>query len=305
MKYILKIGSQSKFPEIEIDKDRFLNLKLSREVLGEALAIEEKYEILIYNYLDLEKESLRVSVTQMVRDNVGYVDLFDIRLALDIRLINLMTSVRLYTDQLSSHLSNCLPNDADIKRQAKQLFSDEYDKSFDYRFMEALRNYVQHSGTPVHRVTTGSGLTDLNNGLLEYSLYFATQKKHLNEDGKFKNKVLEEMPKEVNLLLATRSYIESISTVHHQARELIRKNVTRARALIEASINDYKSMNKEHSAGLHAYAIQKKEIIEKVPIFLQWDDIRLHLENRNKKLSNLKKRYATGQAYTKLSKQAQ
>ena len=295
----MKIDAIGKFPEIEIDEKRFLDLKLSRSILTEALAIEEKYEILISNYLELEKESLNASVSEMVRDNIEYSDFFDLRLALNIRLVNLLTSVRLYTNQLSSHTSKCVPNMENSKEVTKSFFSAEYDKNSDYRFMEALRNHMQHSSMPVHRISTGSKWTELENGLLEYSIYFATQKRYLVEDGGFKKKVLDEMPDEVNLRAASRSYVESISLIHEQARSLIRESVTNARTIIESAIDEYKEVYKESFVGLHAYAFDGKSKKEETPLFLNWDDIRIRLEKRNRKLINLRKRYATGQAHNK------
>jgi len=101
MKYILRIGALGKFPEVIVDHERCKRLKSLWKLLTEALAIEEKYEIVITNFLELEKESINASVSEMIRNHVEYGDFFDIRLALNIRLVNLLTSVRLYVDQLT------------------------------------------------------------------------------------------------------------------------------------------------------------------------------------------------------------
>jgi hypothetical protein len=171
---------------MEIDQARFEELKASRPILNHALAIEEKYEIIISNYLELERDATNASISEMVRHHIKYKDFFDVRLALKIRLVNLLTAVRLYTDQLSSHVGACIPSDSKPKGYIKALFSAEYDASFECRFMEALRNHVQHSGVPVHRIATGAKWTDLNDGLLEYSLYFGAQKDELAQDDSFK-----------------------------------------------------------------------------------------------------------------------
>jgi len=268
MKYILRIGALGKFPEIDINSDRFLRLKSSRAILTEALAVEEKYEIVISNYLDLEKELINVSVSEMVRGCLEYADFFDVRLALNIRLVNLLTSVRLYKDHLvCHHLPACLPGESGIKECAEKIFSDEYKKNFDYRFMEALRNHVQHRGTAVHRVAPSSKWTDLDDGLLEYSLYFSAKKEYLLADSKVTKRdklVLNEMPDEVNLCSASRSCIESVSAIHNQVREVIQKSVTEARASIEAAINEYKSVYKDDFVGLHAYTFDGNKKIDEV-----------------------------------------
>ena len=168
MEYFLRLGTLGECPTVTIDSERFSLLKSSRHILSEALAIEEEYEMVISNYIDLEKESISVSISYMTRNYRGYVDSFDARLALNRRFMNLLTSVRLYTDKLVSHCVACLPTENRVEERVKLLFSTEYDKSFDYMFMDALRNYIQHYGTAVHGVTFGGRWTSLDDkGLLE------------------------------------------------------------------------------------------------------------------------------------------
>lgn len=298
-KYLLRIAALGRFPKLEIDRTRFEELKDSRPILTHALAIEEKYEIIISNFLELERESTNASVSEMVRNHIEYKDFFDVRLALNIRLVNLLTAVRLYTDQLSNHICACIPFDDNLKSDIKGLFSAEYDASFEYRFMEALRNHVQHNGIPVHRITTGVKRTDLEYGLLEYSLYFGAQKKVLAEDDSFKKLILDEMPDEVNLRSAVRSYIEAISRIHKQARGKIQSIVDSSRHCLDNAIRDYMVIYEKEPIGLYAYKYRGEEKVDEVLIMTKWDDIRRELVKRNSEIVNLRKRYITSQAYNK------
>jgi len=298
-KYLLRIAALGRFPELEIDQARFEELKTSRPILLHALAIEEKYEIIVSNFLELERKAINASVSEMVRNHIEYKDFFDVRLDLNIRLVNLLTAVRLYTDQLSSHLCACIPSDDTLKAKVKAFFSTEYDASFEYRFMEALRNHVQHSGIPVHRISTGAKWTDLEDGLLEYSLYFGAQKRELAEDNSFKKLVLDEMPDEVNLRSAVRIYIEAISRIHKQAREKIESIVDSSRQCFDRAIRDYMVIYEKDPVGLYAYEYQDEEKVNEVLILTKWDDIRIELVKRNRELVNLRKRYVTGQAHNK------
>lgn len=292
-KYILRIAALGRFPELEVEQERFEKLKASRPILSHALAIEEKYEIIISNFLELEREATNASVSEMVRNHIEYKDFFDVRMALNIRLVNLLTAVRLYTDQLSSHIRACIPHDENAKTDVKGLFSKEYDASFEFRFMEALRNYVQHSGIPVHRISTGAKWTDLDDGLLEFSLYYGAQKKELIQDDDFKKKVLSEMPDEVNLRFATRIYIEAISRIHKYARDKIVKIVDSARLDLDKAIGDYMVVYEKEPVGLYAYEYQGEEKTDEVLILTKWDDIRRELVKRNGELVNLRRRYVS------------
>jgi hypothetical protein len=299
IRYILRIGALGQFPELEIDKARFERLGVSRSTLSHALAIEEKYEIIISNFLELERDATNASVSEMVRNHVEYKDFFDVRLALNIRLVNLLTAVRLYTDQLSSHICACMPNNDNAKNDTKQLFAAEYDSSFEYRFMEALRNHVQHSGTPVHRVSTGAKWTDLEDGLLEYSLYFGTQKKELLLDDGFKKQVLDEMPEEVNLRSTSRSYVEAISRIHKRAREKIDEIAESSRLELDRAIRDYMVVYEKEPIGLYAYEYKNEQKVSEVLVLTKWDDVRQELVKRNSELVNLRRRYVSSQALNK------
>lgn len=297
MEYFLRLGTLGACPTLNIDSERFSLLKSSRHILSEALAIEEEYEMVISNYIDLEKESISVSISHMTRNYRGYVDSFDVRLALNRRFMNLLTSVRLYTDKLASHCVACLPKENGVEERVNLLFSTAYDKSFDYRFMDALRNYIQHYGTAVHRVMFGGRWTSLDDkGLLEFSSSFTAEKRFIASDGHFKKQVLDEMPDKVDLISASRGYIEALSSIHINARQMISKSVNGARASIQVAIDDYKSAYKKDFVGLTAYMFDGDSKRDEVLVFLNWDDIRLELEKRNLQLLNLKKRYATGRA---------
>lgn len=118
-------------------KQKFCSIVEARNILSAAMAVEEKYELLISNYIELEKEVLKATADNMVYQDRGYSDFFDVRLLFNQRLVNLLTSSRLYIDQIQQHIKACLPNNLEASINAKALFSKEYDSHFEYQFMEA------------------------------------------------------------------------------------------------------------------------------------------------------------------------
>jgi hypothetical protein len=297
MEYFLRLNTLADCPKLPIDIQRFSHLKASRCILAEALELEEEYEMMISNYIDLEKESLNASISYMVRTPSMYADFFDARLALNRRLMNLLTSVRLYSDRLTDHCCLCLPGNTGIEERVESLRSAEYGKHFDYRFMEALRNYIQHYGTAVHHVTFGGRLIPPRiNGLVQISSTFSADKNVLASDPHFKKQILDEIPDKVDLISFSRGYIEALSSIHSNVRQMISKSVNEARSLIQTAIDDYRAVYKKDLVVLGAYAFDEKRETDEILLFLYWDDIRLHLQNRNKQLINLKKSYVTGQS---------
>jgi hypothetical protein len=173
----------------------------------------------------------------------------------------------------------------------------EYNGNPMYRFMEELRNHVQHRGLPVHWTSTSGRWTSLGeNGLLEYSMDLGVQRKLLEEAGKFKKSILREMPDKVDLKTASRSYVESLSKVHIDVRALIQDPVNKSRLNIEEAHNEYGKIYAEKLLGLCIRITDGPTVVETLPFLLVWDDVRLKLQKRNQSLANLKKRYATGKA---------
>ncbi len=79
VQFKLKMMTLGMHPQIEITEQEFENLRKSWEILKAALAIEEKYELVVSNFLDLEKDSLAVSAEYMIRRNRDYSNFFDVR----------------------------------------------------------------------------------------------------------------------------------------------------------------------------------------------------------------------------------
>ena len=272
----------------------------AKKVLFSCLSIEKKYEILLSNYLEFEQQILHVTASRMIRNSPPSVyeahlmiDL-DVRLMMDLRLVNLLTSARLYLDHLSGHMKECMPRESYKTCPVGSLRAVEYDSKPEYRFMEALRNHVQHRGLAVHLVTLPTRWTEIGEeGHLEFSLGILSLKSKLESDRKFKKQVLNEIPDKVDLKLATRCYIESLSNIHIEIRKLIANSVSQSRRKIEDAFCQYQGEYKEDVTMLQVVQVLGKEIVESDSLFLELDDIRKKLEERNGELSNLHKRFAT------------
>lgn len=299
MKYFLRKSVLAEVPEIEISKSKYIEYKRARKVLSNCFEIEEKYEILISNYLEFETQLLNATAIQMVRRSLDYSDLFQFRLALNIRLINFLTSARLYVDRMKENVKECVPELPDAKKLVEAQFSKEYEKHPEYRFMEALRNYAQHRGLPVHWTSQGGKWTNLReNGFLEFSTELASLRSSFEEDKTFKRSVLEELDEKMDLKAAIRCYVESISNVHAAARQIIEKSVVSSRELLEDAHKQYASVYSGNLVGLSACVCVEGKQTESTSLLLDWDDVRMKLQKRNPKATNLKKRYVTGKLKT-------
>jgi hypothetical protein len=294
-KYIITQDIIGPRAEIGLDLERFLQLKLAKETLSSAFSIEEKYELLIRNFVELESDVLVNTVQDMLTSKQEYSEFFDVRLKINQRMVNLLTSCRLYVDHIKQHAKACTEDDPSTNSKINSLFSTEYDAHFEYRFFEALRNYVQHRGLAVHNISHSSKNVA---GSLLYQTSVFSNKVEFSGDKAFKTSVYNEMPEKVELIQAAKQYIASISFCHSHIRKLIEQPIKNARKYIEDSINEYCNVNDGQHIGLVALHIKHKEgespvKVGRVPLLLEWDDVRQKLISRNSLLINLDRRLVT------------
>ena len=151
----------------------------------------------------------------------------------------------------------------------------------------------------MHLTCQGSRWTSLeDDGFMEYSMEIASQRSYLEEDIKFKKEVLAEIDEKVDLKVATRSYVESLSNVHESVRTIIDESVKLARELIENAHRRYTTVHSGSLVGLSACKWSNERQVSTIPLMLEWDDVRVKLQKRNRKATNLRKRYVTGSTKT-------
>lgn len=277
-------------PSLRITKKEFEGLVDARKKLVAGFPIEENFDLLIGNYLELEQTSLFLAASDMVRHRASYQEFFEVRSELNRRAINLLTTARLYVDQIQQRVFDC----GHEKLPIKAALSERYDANFEYRFMEALRNHVQHNGSAVHSLALGGKwLPKGKRERMEYVVTSYTLREHLAQDKTFKRSVLLECPEQVDFLQASRIYVESLGMIHKLVRQAVRPTMKAARTAVENAISRYKKHTKSHSIGLTAYFSVKGQVERQVPVFIEWEDVREKLEKRNGTLVNLSKRFVS------------
>ena len=284
-------------PELPISNEQYEALVDARSILTSAFAMEESYDLLIGNYVEVEQELLTATAINAVRDLNGYHDFFELRSTINRRVVNLLTATRLYLDQTPQRLSGCASIPKEARAQFKQRTRDHYDATFGYRFLEALRNHVQHCGLAVHRLSLNNKWIGVGEErVLELSIQPFVEKRYLVSDGGFKQKVLDEMPEQIVLTLAIREYLQCIGDLHKLVRSHVAKRVEEARQTIEGHLSAYAKEGNGSIIGLMAFRTDSQGRKESVPLLLDWDDVRIKLVARNSGMVSLGRHVVTGRA---------
>ena len=78
--------------------------------------------------------------------------LYELCAQMDLTLVNLLTTCRLYQDQVAHDLSTLFGKDNNEFKSFEKARNDKYDSDFCYRLMESVRNHIQHQALPIRNV---------------------------------------------------------------------------------------------------------------------------------------------------------
>ena len=283
--------------ELPISDAQFEAAAKARVVLAAAFALEESYDLLIGNYVEVEQELLTATAINAVRDLNEYHDFFELRSTINRRVVNLLMATRLYLDQAPQRLLDCSTEPEKARSEFKQRTHDHYNATFGYRFLEALRNHVQHCGLAVHSLSLSKKwIGEEENRELELSIQPFAERRYLIADGGFKSKTLDEMPEKVVLTLVIRQYLQCIGDLHKLVRSHVAECVKVARQTIQEHLSSYAEASDGSTIGLTAFRTDSQGRQESVPLLLDWDDVRVKLVSRNSGLVALGRHVVTGRA---------
>lgn len=292
MRYYLESQLINPTPQVELTEEEFDKIKRAKSILKEAFDIEDKYDLIVSAYLDLEKDVLALTAENMVRWRSSYESFHETRTLVNRRLITILTAARLYLERLPTKVAKCTDNKA-TKSEIDSLKSHEYDTNFEYRFIEALRNSVQHSNLPVHRVSHGFKTLDIDTDkdANQYKSSYMANKSEFANDNNFKRTVFNELPEKIDLLHSVRVYITCLNNIHIQTRALLKEFSGGARTIIENQIIVYGEANNKNTVALEAVKENGSTRVESFIVMTDWDDVRLSLIKKNGPLKNLEKRF--------------
>jgi len=274
----------------------FQGIQVAKRNLLEALFIEEKMDTVVENYLELENEILNSSARHMVQRDFSYLSAQAQRNLLSRRIINLLSSCRGYLDQACHHINNIYGENFDVRAKFEQSIHEQYESRLGYRVMEALRNYVQHRGSPLYAVSRGSRWTDSNPKKLRFYTKVIMRVRDLAEDSKFKPSVLEELTRlgnELALQPFIREYIAGLSISHETLRTSLDSDLTNLANVIVGAIERFRKAFPEQAAtGGNVFAMGAGE---EVWLSADFIDVRRRLREKNQSLSNLPLRFVTNE----------
>ncbi len=289
---------------IDIDKIEYFQIREARRSLFEALFLEEKIDLVTENYYEYETELLSIASRMAIFRDDNYFSMSQQRNIIGRRIVNLLSACRMYLDQSEHHINNIYEGNSDIALKVEKEKSRQYDEVLGYRVMEALRNYIQHRGSPIHSMKLSYEKLDFDNRIrLLHIVVPLIKVSALEDDGKFKKSVLDEMRSiqnndELDIRPLIREYIESIGKVHEKTRELIRSDIEKWENTFDSITAKFqKEFGVDVPLGGLAVVAERENGSweERQFIFKDFIERRKNLESKNGYFNNLHIAYASNE----------
>jgi len=290
---------------LDISDQTYDLLKNGASNLLELLSLEETLDLVFENYCEYEKELLFIAARNAIffEDNLSPINYQ--RIVVCRRIVNLLSVCKMYVDQSQHHIMNIYGQESKILKKIKTETSIQYDQNLGYRIMEAIRNYSQHRGFPIHSIQFSDEWidTDSENSKLSHIVIPKLNLTYLTNDDKFKKSVLNELftnkkPESIDIRPLIRNYVECIGKIHETIRNETYTDVKVWEDSITEVFSKYQEkFFSEFSASSLSVVTKKDDSHFNVNFTIHKEILkrRQNLEMKNRVYSNLSKRFASNE----------
>lgn len=281
---------------VVIDEADFHQIQEAQDATFQVIAIEQGFDMVVESYIEFEEELIRNSLRNMVCRDLDYFGFQKQLNSINRRLGATLSAVRSYIDQTDSRLCTLYGKDGEVRSKFNELKSTHYDEHFEYRAMEALRNYSQHNDFIVQSLTHNLKWidgTEERERILVFSLEPKILPSNLMRQNKLKSSIAEEMLSKgdsINIRFVMKKYISCLGEVHEQLRSWMRNDIQKWEESVNEVFQKYRSAFPDESDTIGLAAIKRndeKEIVKEVRIFPQFLEYKRMLEEKNSNLKNL------------------
>ncbi len=288
-----RIGRRSR---VSITPEKFRELQRATETLSHFLKITQTYRVVLESYRAVEQAKHDAELNYILHTKAPYRSSLESTVVLNSAIVGYLASARLFLDSTEKLIKILL--DEESIAAFNHIRTGMYDGSVEYRFIEALRNYVQHRDLPVHLLTYRSFVedqSDIRECDLVTCLSIRANREALRKDSGFKRSALEGLPDVIDIIDCIRFHMEGMWQLHNHLVTEHASLASAARAQIAATIQQFAEETKDNPVGLEATAGDPESPSrERVPLLLDWDDARIVAVGELGDLTNLHKRYITG-----------
>lgn len=284
---------------IPITEGEFNSIRDAKRIVMEVLSGEEKLDMLLENFVEWEQELLSMTLQTAVFGDISWTDIKGRIHRIDRRLLNVMSSARLYLDHSRHSISEVFGNPSQEMDEFTRQTAAEYDAYLGYRAMEAIRNYVQHRGLAVHQLTQDAWfVTDGETGRVRHSLQPFVRPETLKEVGGFKAAVLSELEQigdEIDLRPLVREYIASLCRVQILVRAVFDSGLQGAVKIFRDALGRISGPDNADPISVIAQRFEGGLPVEQVQVFMALFDRRSQLIRKNSRAEHIVRQFVVAE----------
>jgi hypothetical protein len=291
------LGSNALIPLSEAE---YLELVAAKALVFEIISLEEKWDVVVTNHLDLEKTLNDIAAEHMVQGAIDYHPMSDKRLTINRRVMNSLATCRLYLDHAPQHLGRLESHVSNLVQTFGTQTNMHFAESQAYRIADMMRNHAQHFGLPIETIRldiTNSERADSRDVLL-YRI-----EAHLDLEAFIANPAnraatrdeLKKLNSPPSVRTVLREYLARLSLIHQTMRNMLESVTIAKEALLSAAIRQFE----ERYAGFADFPLSIVEFGEQgtwkadTTIFKKFLERRKHLSERNRALPQLIRAHVT------------
>lgn len=274
MKYYVSKSIQSDEDPLEIKKSEYDSILLGYKNISQSIFLEEKFDLLLSNYYEYEKDLLDTAWYSLLFNDVRQDRLTENRNLITRRIINLLSTSNMYVEQCNSHVGEIFNQDIKVLEDLKQFISKQFDTYLGYRVCYKLRNFSMHFDLPSNLITNSFRNDEQDDGktYIKSITIPGITLSFLKRDSNFSNKVIQELESEfgeiIDIRPLLREYILGITKINDYIRDLISKDFKSWFQSIEIFL---RRVIKESDNEINLYIFKQENDGKYIPRLISWE----------------------------------
>lgn len=293
--------------QIEISEGEFQEIRRARDVVSAALSAEQKFDLVVENFFEFERELLELSLRQSFTHFRPWAESAHVRQRVNRRLGNLTFATKLFMDQMRHDAAELFGRNS-TQREELEATLDEQRNNLAHRSLLALRDQIQHHSFPDFGMGYQGGWEDQDDPEIQrlhqwfdLRLPVGALKEGRRPGDREAEHLCEALggeDKEVDLLHFIRQHVGCVGRIFEMFRKLLDPRLTESEDHVRRTIDRAKGEFGEKLVGLAAIRREGGYVREEVQLFEDPMKYRRALRAKNQGFESISRRFVSGMSRT-------
>lgn len=222
---------------LPLTEEQFKELKRARKRLSLVHAVSHKYRLVLSNYRIIDQHMAQLG--ELYASQYSVEDIEKLKPQLNASINNYVLSARIFTSQLKRHIQSCLPTERERVTELSELMDRLYQRSFAYRFVDAMYDYVTYYGLSFHAFHCQSSIVLDEDGQPQRRFDFKAyiEREYIGGPADFRASVLEETPERIDVLQLLAEFNTCLGELHASAMKMVQTVLNDAESMVREFVN--------------------------------------------------------------------